>query len=269
MKKADLHIHSTVSDGSFTIPEILERGRQKGLDILAITDHDTLSHWDQIPEDPDLTVIPGIEISAFDYGENLRVHILGYGIRDRKTVEAFVRPLLEARHENSVRQIEILKKHGWNIEEEKLQRVDGRFIYKQHIMEYLVRTGQVSGMFGDFYRNVFKNGGICDFDIRYLDSCEAVRVVKEAGGLAVLAHSGQQQNFALIPKLVRSGLAGLELNHPANSEKDKKIISEYAERYGLFLTGGSDFHGKYEKNSADIGEFLSEEGSMWNRFSVT
>lgn len=226
-----------VSDGSYTIPEILERGRQKGLDILAITDHDTLSHWDQIPEDPGLTVIPGIEISAFDYGENLRVHILGYGIRDRKTVEAFVRPLLEARHENSVRQIEILKKHGWNIEEEKLQRADGRFIYKQHIMEYLVRTGQVSGMFGDFYRNVFKNGGICDFDIRYLDSCEAVRVVKEAGGLAVLAHSGQQQNFALIPKLVRSGLAGLELNHPANSEKDKKIISEYAERYGLFLTG--------------------------------
>lgn len=53
----------------------------------------------------------------------------------------------------------------------------------------------------------------------------------------MLAHSGQQQNFALIPKLVRSGLAGLELNHPANSEKDKKIISEYAERYGLFLTG--------------------------------
>ena len=126
MKKADLHIHSTVSDESFTIPEILERGRQKGLDILAITDHDTLSHWDQIPEDPDLTVIPGIEISAFDYGENLRVHILGYGIRDRKTVEAFVRPLLEARHENSVRQIEILKKHGWNIEEEKLQRAASR-----------------------------------------------------------------------------------------------------------------------------------------------
>ena len=104
-----------------------------------------------------------------------------------------------------------------------------------------------------------KNGGICAFDITYLDLFEAVRVIREAGGLAVLAHSGQQKNFSLIPSLVSCGLAGLELNHPSHSEQDRAEIREYASEYGLFLTGGSDFHGEYEPDAPGIGSFLAEE----------
>jgi predicted metal-dependent phosphoesterase TrpH len=131
-------------------------------------------------------------------------------------------------------------------------------IYKQHIMDWLVSTGQAPNMFGEFYQNTFKSSGICDFDIGYPDVFDAVKAVKNAGGFADLAHPGQQQNFGLIPKLVKCGLDGLELNHPTNSEVDKDVIWDYAKEYGLFLTGGSDYHGKYEDKSAGIGDYLSE-----------
>lgn len=262
MKKADLHVHPRVSDGSCTIAELAALAQEKGLDAIAVTDHDTLSQAQQIPDGLPVRVIPGIEISAFDYAANLRVHVLGYHIQDVQLVEAFVHPLLLARHANSMKQIEVLQQNGFSIDLGRLRRADGSYIYKQHIMEYLVETGQAPDMFGDFYKRIFKNNGICSFDIRYLDPYEAVHTIKKAGGLAVLAHSGQQQNFALIPKLVQEGLAGLELHHPANSEKDKQIIRRYAETYGLFLTGGSDYHGKYEAKSHGLGYCLSEESGI-------
>ena len=83
-------------------------------------------------------------------------------------------------------------------------------------------TEQVEEMFGTFYHETFKNGGYCDFDIEYLDAAAAVRVITEAGGLAVLAHPGQQQNLELVPELVGYGLKGIELEHRKNTEADKR-----------------------------------------------
>lgn len=258
MTKADLHIHSTVSDGSLSVAEIVERAKNNGLDAIAITDHDTLAHAALIAQNPPIKVLAGIEISAFDYETNVRVHVLGYNIQDAAAVESFTKPLLEARHANSLKQIAILNANGYPIDAEQLPKANGKYIYKQHIMDYLVSAGRVNEMFGEFYYHTFKNKGICDFDIEYLNPFEAVRVIKKAGGQAVLAHSGQQQNFHLIPKLVACGLDGLELNHHANSAKDQEIIREYAALYKLFLTGGSDFHGRYELNSPDIGDYISD-----------
>lgn len=264
MKKADLHVHSRISDGSFSIRELAFAALDKQLDVIAVTDHDTLSQAKQIPDDlpAGIRVIPGIEISCFDYEEDMRVHILGYNILNTSLVEEFVHPLLLARHENSMKQIELLQQNGYSVDLQNICRADEKYIYKQHIMEYLVKTGQAPDMFGDFYKSVFKNGGICAFDIRYLNPYEAVRVIKEAGGLAVLAHSGQQHNFSLIPRLVKEGLDGLELHHPANQEKDKSVILEYASEYGLFLTGGSDFHGAYEPEAPGLGCCISEESGV-------
>jgi len=257
--KADLHIHSTVSDGSDTIERIIEISKAKGLDAIAITDHDTLSHIGQIPSDADMRVIGGIEISSVHRGTNTRAHVLGYNMQRPEIIAALTEPLLKARNANSEKQAEVLVKNGFWIDIRKLARADGKCLYKQHIMDWLVMTGQAPDMFGEFYKRTFKNCGICDFDIQYADVYEAVRVVKEAGGQAVLAHPGQQQNFWLIPKLVEIGLDGLELNHHTNSAKDKATILNYAYQYGLFLTGGSDYHGKYEPQPFGIGDYLSEE----------
>lgn len=259
MLKADLHIHSTVSDGSDSIEELIAGAVRVGVEAIAITDHDTLAHKKKIPKETPVLVLPAIEMSAIDPETKTKAHILGYGIKDDEMVECLTKPLLQRRHENSLKQIRILQEHGYAIDVEALNKADGTYIYKQHIMEQLFHTGQVTERFGQFYQDTFKNGGICDFDITYTDVFEAVSVITRAGGKAVLAHSGQQQNFYLIDKLVPLGLCGLEYNHPGNSEEDKEIILSYAKKYNLFLTGGSDYHGTNEKVCRSIGEFLSEE----------
>ena len=259
--KADMHIHSTVSDGYYTIEEIIDMAKKRGLDAIAITDHDTLSHAKQIPKDCGILVMPGIEISCYDYEKEFRVHILGYNIKTPEIVENFVHPTIEARHRNSLKQIEMLKQAGYEIDMNKMKKADGRYVYKQHIMDYLCATGQVEEMFGSFYYKTFKNNGICHFDITYVDPIKAVETIKEAGGTAVLAHSGQQLNFELIPELVEHGLDGLELHHHANSKQDMEKIRDLAKQYQLLLTGGSDCHGLYEPNSPEVGDFLAEEES--------
>lgn len=259
MIKADMHIHSTVSDGSYTMEEIVKMAEVRGLDAIAITDHDTLSHAAKIPKSDKVKVAAGIEISAFDYDKNFRVHVLGFCIKNPEMLKKVVHPTLEARHANSMRQIEILNQNGYEIDLNKIKRADETYIYKQHIMDWLLSQGKVDELFGEFYYSTFKNNGICHFDIEYLNPLTAVRAVKDAGGYAVLAHSGQQQNFELIPALVEAGLDGLELNHHANSEKDKSIIRDYADKYNLFLTGGSDCHGRYEAGSPAVGDYLAEQ----------
>lgn len=262
MFKADLHIHSTVSDGCATIPEIIKMATAKGLDAIAITDHDTFSHIAQTPKQDNLKIIPGLEISAVDRSSGRHVHILSYHIQVPEIVSALTQPLLEARHRNSLRQIAVLKEHGFRIDIDQLKPADGKYLYKQHVMAYLVETGQVDDMFGAFSQKTFRNKGICHFDIPYIDALDAVTSVTAAGGKAVLAHSGQQQNFDVIPDLVRAGLAGLELHHPSNSERDKSIIKDYAAQYQLFLTGGSDYHGKFERPEVGVGDYLSEESGI-------
>lgn len=262
MIKADLHNHSTVSDGSKSIDEIIDEAVSKDLNAIAITDHDTVSHIYKLPSSKDIKVIGGVEISAFEKREDCKVHILAYNIEKPEVLDALVKITLKSRNENSLKQIEILKKQGYCFDMNTIKRADGKYIYKQHIMEYLMRTGQAEEMFGEFYKNTFKNHGICDFDIEYPDPYTVVDTVIKAGGTAVLAHSGQQQNFRLIPELHAHGLKGLEYNHPANSPEDKVIIKEYADTYSMFLTGGSDSHGKYENGSAKIGAYLSEESGI-------
>lgn len=262
MIKADLHIHSTVSDGSDSIEQIIRTAEEKELDFISITDHDTMSHISQIPKNTKVKIISGVEISAVDPSNNLRAHILGYNIQKPEIITAMTQAVLEARNRNSERQAEILVRQGYRIDLDKLARADGKYLYKQHIMDYLVSTNQAPEMFGSFYKSTFKNNGVCAFDIEYINVHEAVKTIKAAGGQVVLAHSGQQQNFYLIPFLSALGLDGLELNHHANNDKDKETIRKFAKDYGLFLTGGSDYHGRYEPQTFGIGDFISEESGV-------
>ena len=258
--KADLHIHSNFSDGSDSIEQIIEAALGMELDAIAITDHDTLSHAAKIPADTGgMQVISGVEISAVCRKTNIRAHVLGYNIRKPEIVTNLTQPLLERRNNNSEKQAEILINQGYKIDIDKLARADGKYLYKQHIMDWLVTTGQGPDMFGEFYKKTFKRGGICAIDIDYIDVFEAVTAIKESRGLAVLAHPGQQQNFPLIPDLAEIGLDGLECIHHSHSDRDGETIRDYAGRYGLFLTGGSDYHGRYESRGYGIGGLVSEE----------
>lgn len=265
MIKADLHIHSALSDGSQSVGEILGAAVRANLTHIAITDHDTASGFaaaKALGAKHGITVIPGVEFSAWDYERGVRAHILGYAMRGFAPIEALGAPLLAKRHANSLKQIEVLRDLGYDITPEEVAKKAGRHIYKQHIMHVMVEKGYAESIGGETFRRLFKNGGPCAFDIEYLDARDAVRAIKEAEGLAVLAHPGQQGNYSSIPALLDAGLDGLELMHHAHTAADRRRIADAAALYGLLLTGGSDSHGLYENDSPAVGSYLCPERAI-------
>lgn len=257
--KADLHVHSNYSDGSNTVEEIMEMAKEKGVKLIGLVDHDTtrgIEHAQQAGKQRGITVIPAIEISAYDFKRNRKVHILGYGFhKEAKHIKQLCEPLLQRRHANSLWQIEQLQKNGYEVElEDVLKKASqGGIIYKQHIMACLTTAHFTTLAYKKLYKELFKGNGICARDIEYVDAVEAVRAIKGDRGGTVLAHPGQLDSFAIIQELVQNGLDGIERNHFDHSAQDMEKVEDYAEEFGLFLTGGSDFHGEFGR-SVQIGE---------------
>lgn len=264
MYKADLHIHTTVSDCSMDAEEILKLAEKAGITNLAFTDHDTTNKAREhvkLAADYGIEAVPGVEMSAYDYRSEKKVHILGYAYVRTNQIEEIGRETLKKRNENCLKQIEILNNLGYTVPVEEVKKLAGKCIYKQHILDYLVKTGQSKEIFGDIYKNIFKNGGPCDFDITYPSAEDAVEAIRADGGCPVLAHPGQQNNFSSINRLVKAGLAGIERNHPSNGESDRMRVEEFCKSYHLFMTGGSDFHGAYENTKTKLGSYDAHESS--------
>lgn len=265
MKKADLHIHSTHSDGSLTSREILAQAREAGLDCLAFTEHDSTRFTAEnvaLGREYGVRVVPGVEISAYDYAVGKSAHILGYHFRQSAHIDALCAPVLRQRNENNLKRMEILKKLGFRIDEEAIKRLaaDSGCIYKQHILAYLCATEQTDRIYGEVHRTLFQNGGPCDLKIAYADVHTAVRAIRADGGTAVLAHPNQQKNLYLVPELVSDGLSGIEMAHPANNMPSRTRIKRMCEQFQLICTGGSDFHGAYGAVDVKIGEYTAPPG---------
>lgn len=247
--KLDLHVHTDISDGFMTIEQTLLAAKARGLDGVAITDHDTtagLLTAVNIGAVLGLRVIPAIEISAMDKVSGVKVHILGYFNQlPAQHVQQLCKPLLAARHQRSLEQIRVLQEHGYNIECESILRArQGRPIYKQHIMQELILSGYTDKIYSDLYKKLFKNGGICAGDIDYIEATAAIQAIKADGGIAVLAHPGHDNNYFLLEQLLAAGLDGIEIFHEQHTLSDVKRILRLAKQHNLLLTGGSDYHGE-------------------------
>lgn len=260
--RADFHVHTDISDGSLGLRETIQVAKENGVTHMAITNHDTVKGLKEAVKEGDrkgIIIIPGIEISAYDFVNKKKVHILGYNFElEGKNIRKLCDPILERRNENSICQIDILKINGYKINTQNILRksVNSEVIYKQHIMAELIEKGYTDEIYSDLYKKLFKKGGICSGDIEYVDVFEAVKAIKADNGIAVLAHPGQLDSYGIIDELVAQGLDGIELNHMDHTEEDVTKIKEYSDKYGLILTGGSDFHGEYG-SSIKIGEITA------------
>ncbi|ENY99922.1 hypothetical protein HMPREF1092_03059 [Clostridium thermobutyricum] len=248
--KIDMHIHSNISDGTDSIEKILDKAKEKGLEGIALTNHDTIKGLDEAVEignEKGIKVIKGVEISAYDFRGKKKVHILGYNFNEGKNIERLCKNIRKDRNENSLWQLENLEKLGYKIDKENILRKceKSNVLYKQHIVEELIDKGYTDRIYGELYRKLFKNGGKLDRDIKYISALEAVEAIKKDGGIAILAHPGELDSYRIIGKLVSGGLDGIEFNHPSHSCWDKERISVFARQYDLILTGGSDYHGFY------------------------
>jgi fructose-1,6-bisphosphatase/inositol monophosphatase family enzyme/predicted metal-dependent phosphoesterase TrpH len=260
--KADLHVHTDISDSSYDLDHTLQLAKECGITHLGIVNHDTVQGLEEAIEEgakKNIKVIPGVEISAYDFESCKRVHILGYNFNLKAdNIKMLCNTILSRRSENSMRQVKILVENNYNISINKIlnRAKKSGVIYKQHIMAELIEQGYTDKIYSDLYKKLFKNNGICSEDIQYVDAVEAVKAIKKDGGIAILAHPGQTDSYSLIDKLVLAGLDGLELYHKDHTFEDFHKIMEYRDKYQFILTGGSDFHGEYGP-SAQLGKITS------------
>jgi predicted metal-dependent phosphoesterase TrpH len=259
--KADLHIHSDWSDGSLSIPRIVKTARALGLAAISITDHDTMAGWEEARTEgkmQGLEIFPGIEVSAFDPDTGRKVHILGYDTADPGTVEAACRPYLEGRRRASLEALSLIRAAGYPLDETDTLPYAGKsgVLYRQHIMHALADRGYTTAIYGPLYRKLFGPGGAAMVKSRYMPAEEAVRLIVDCGGEAVLAHPFQYDSIGLLPRLVEWGLSGIECWHHTQTPERIRLVRKQAGQYGLFLTGGSDFHGLYSEKPLPLGNFV-------------
>jgi len=263
--KVELHCHTNISDCPLSVEEVLELALVQGVTHLAVTNHDTTLGLDkavEVGKRLGIEVIPGIEISGFDFERGRRVHILGYFIEPgHEAIAKVCEPIIQKRHAASEEMTQRLISAGYEITWERCLEIaeGGTGVYKQHIMHALIEAGYTDSIYGSLYNKLFSRGqsgeqpGIAYIPMEYMDAKTAVQAVLLAGGVPVLAHPGQYGNFEMVPDLVEAGLQGIEVWHPLHQKAHEEQAILLAKEYDLIMTGGSDFHGEYGEKPVVIG----------------
>jgi predicted metal-dependent phosphoesterase TrpH len=255
MPGIDLHTHSSVSDGTETPAELVAAAVGAGLDVVALTDHDSTAGWDPAIEaarGTGLTLVPGIELSTqLDYAS---VHILGYLIdRENPALVAAMEHIREERlHRAEAMVARIGVDYALDWDDVLAQTTAGATIGRPHIADALVARGHVADRSAAFQSILHWRGGY----YRPHDApppVEGVRLIAEAGGAPVIAHPGGRGPERLFtPKRIKQltdvGLFGLEVDHRDNPPASRPRWAALASQFGLVTTGASDYHGAGKPN---------------------
>lgn len=243
----DLHVHSAVSDGLLSPAEVVEAAFKIDLLGISLTDHDTLggikAAQDYLAEkELPLILVPGIELNT-DFRES-ELHILGYFIEcEDEKLGKRLRQIWSARYERAVKMVDRLRTMGLNISFEQVQRIArGDLIGRPHVAQALMDKGYVFSIKEAFQKYIGR--GRPAYVPRYkFTPEEAISLIKEAGGISVLAHPGLVNEQDAIPQIIQMGIEGIEVFYPEHSEEQLAEYTALACRSRLLVTGGSDFHG--------------------------
>jgi predicted metal-dependent phosphoesterase TrpH len=243
----DLHTHTNESDGTYSPFELVDAAAALGLDALAISDHDTLAGYDRaLPRarEKGLDLECGIELSTKFRGKT--VHLLGYFLHEQP-VDGFRDWLAEmqaTRRDRNVRLAERLRSLGMDVTIEEVEKKGRSLTGRPHFARLMLEKGYVSSIQEAFdeYLDESAKGYVYRREPQF---AEGVRRIREAGGIASLAHPVRVPGdvSALMPELCDAGLNALEAYHSDHSGENTELYLDLATRYGLRVTGGSDFHG--------------------------
>jgi predicted metal-dependent phosphoesterase TrpH len=243
--RADLHVHTTASDGQFTPRQVVEMARTLGLRAIAITDHETtlgVQPAQRAAEGTGLCVVAGVEISSeTSLGE---VHVLGYLIEPEGSgLEDRLRELRQGRLERAHRMIDKLAALGLPVAWERVRELAaGESVGRPHIAQAMLERGYVESTDQAFAVYIGSRGPAYVARVR-VTPAEAISLIHQARGVAALAHP--LYATGIVPELVRAGLQGLETSYPGYSPEQVRYLGEIVRRHGLIETGGSDYHGPH------------------------
>ena len=240
----DLHMHSTASDGALAPAAVVRAAAAVQLGAIALTDHDTVAGVPEARAEGErlgIRVIPGVELSATENGQE--THLLGLHLSRIDDLERHLAGFRDARRTRAERMVERLNSLGIPITMASIERqAAGGAIGRPHVARALVLGGWVADHRDAFDR--YLGAGRPGFVAKpRLEIADAIRLVHDAGGLAVLAHPGSGCPRDRLTELARAGLDGVEVRHPSHSSEDIARLARETEALGLVPSGGSDWHG--------------------------
>lgn len=246
MSWADLHLHSTASDGIDSPTRVVERAKQVGLAWIALTDHDSVSGVAEARAAGDrlgVKVITGCEFTAYE--GKLEIHMLGLGMDE--TSPGLLKYLHEFQEKRRWRVEEICRRLGAlgvGVKPERVWDICGPegAPGRVHVARALMEAGHVKSM-DEAFKRYLGSGMAGDVAKMEVPPREIIRIIHEAGGVAVIAHACLSRAAELIPAMVEAGLDGIEVWHSQHRRDESDMLFATAERYGLLKTGGSDCHG--------------------------
>lgn len=261
--KVDLHIHTTYSDGVFSPEKIVDTAIDAGLDAIAITDHDNvlaypiaLNYAKKIADSggKNLEILPGVEINTIY--KDIEIHILGYFMnRDDSDFQAMLKSQQKARIEQTEQILHLLnKKEGIHVTFDKLKSLvaDGGSIGRPHIAKAITLAGGTTSVM-EAYNKYINNDSEVYVQRKTISPHEAIEIIYDAGGIPVFAHPFDVEDAEnLIKEFMHYGLRGVEAYHRKHSPAMVEYYSSIAEKCGLIITGGSDFHAPNPNNGQII-----------------
>jgi len=247
IRNFNLHLHTSVSDGALSPKRLIRQAIESNLDLISITDHDTVDayHHFDIADYP-IHIMPGIEISTQEDGVD--IHLLAYGIDIHdKDLKELMEMYLHGRKYRARQMIAKLKKLGILIDIKEVIAVAGsrELIVRPHIAQIMVANGYCCNK-NEAFDLYIGNDKPAYVPKPEVSMEEAIRVIHDAGGFAVLAHPGKLKDNAYLQKSIALGIDGLEAWHPDHSNGTMRDYIDLGQKNGLYLTGGSDFHGEQD-----------------------
>jgi predicted metal-dependent phosphoesterase TrpH len=254
--KIDLHSHSTHSDGKESVAEVFQHAAEAGIDVLALTDHDTAAGWDEACEaakSHSLTFVPGIEITTKHH--EVSVHLLAY--LPNANYEPLVNRLAEvrlARETRIERYVENLQTEYRNLTMDAVRqtlREEGKSVGRPHIADAMVNLG-IFAHRDEAFAGPLDKHSVFHIPSGGINTIEAVKLVRAAGGVPVMAHPMARSSKDLVitakhrerfVEVIEAGLAGFEVHHREVGEVARNWLTSLAEEFDLVLTGSSDYHG--------------------------
>lgn len=249
--RADMHVHTRASDGLLSPEEAVNIARSSGLNMLAVTDHDTTFNTEKVNtfcQNAGIIGVNGIEVSA--YTGNVKVHTLGYGFDIHNTqFKNFLGELYQSSIKRTEQIISKLNACGINLtfEDAAAERIsDETPIHVMHIARAAVKKRLAQNPF-TFYKQYLSPGAPAASNICRPTPERAIEVINAAGGFAVIAHPGRiemqkSELYDLIARLAQAGLSGIEAVYSSHTNQETAYFKEIAKEFGLLVTGGSDTH---------------------------
>lgn len=257
---ADLHTHSSASDGTLSPTQLVEKAESIGLSVLALTDHDTIGGIKEAQaaaQGRSIKVIPGTELSCGWPGEEKSVHVLGLFISPEKSkLTEILDEQRDLRHTRALKILNLLREQGFDMDELEawFKSEPNRVLGRPHLAHYLENKGYIK-TFDEAFKKYLCSGCPCYVPKDYINFNVAIDAIHDAGGIAVLAHPG------LIPHWDETweGIKdlpwdGIEVFYVEHENRDVRKFHEIATEKGIACTGGSDYHGEYEKHIDRLGQ---------------